>query len=237
MKEISKEKLLSWGLLSQVFKEEIIDRKIVDINLPSDFKMELIVEKWLKNNGIKSNDFLQIWLKNKGFNIEQWKDFVLRDYKWRIWCKDKFKNDLKSYYLKRKPLLDKITYSLIRVKDEDLAFELYMRIIDEEEDLRDLSRKYSEGPESKLGGTIGPVTLKETHPLLAKILLISKQNQIWPPKKIDNWWIITRLEKLENTEFNDEIASYLAYELGEQYLKRESAAYEKEINLSNKKLN
>ena len=39
-------------------------------------------------------------MKDKGFNNEQWKKFVLRDYKWRRWCREKFDNELPSYYLK-----------------------------------------------------------------------------------------------------------------------------------------
>ena len=167
------------------------------------------------------------WLKDNGLEIEQWKKLVVRDYKWRKWCRDNFEKDLSSYYLKRKPLLDRVTYSLIRVKEEDLAFELYMRIFEDEEDFGELANKYSEGPEAKFKGLVGPVTLKQTHPLLAKLLLISEVSQLWPPKKIDEWWIVVRLVKIDNTEFNEEIKSYLAFELGEQFLKKELETSEK----------
>ena len=230
MAGISRQKLINWGLLKKVSKEEIIDKNIVKINLPDDLRMEVIVEQWLKNYGIKSNDLLQNWLIENGLNIEQWKKFVVRDYKWRKWCRDNFDKDLSSYYLKRKPLLDRVTYSLLRVKDQDLAFELYMRIFEDEEDFGQLANKYSEGPEAKSKGLIGPVTLKQTHPLLAKLLLISDENQLWPPKNVDEWWIVVRLEKIDNTEFNEEIKSYLAFELGEQFLSKEFETYEKSIS-------
>ena len=54
MNEIST-KLLSWGLLKQVYREEILI-KYKGYTNSSDFKMEPIVEKWLINYGIKSND-------------------------------------------------------------------------------------------------------------------------------------------------------------------------------------
>ena len=119
-------------------------------------------------------------------------------------------------------MLDLITYSLLRVKDESLALELYLRINEGEEDFSDLSKTFSEGPESNNGGIIGPVNVKQTHPMLAKILLISEKNQLWPPKKIDEWWIIVRLEELINTELNEDLAMMLAYELGEMYLNNQS---------------
>ena len=84
------------------------------------------------------------------------------------------------------------------------------------------SQKFSEGPESNNGGLIGPVNVKQTHPVLAKVLLISEKSQLWPPKKIDDWWIILRLEELKNTKLNDEISMMLAFELGDNYLNNES---------------
>ena len=221
MDKISRKNLTQWGLWGQVKKEGIIDSLIISVELPTDFKMEIATKKWLQNNGIKSNDQLKIWLRDKGLDIEEWKRFVIRDFKWRSWCETKFKKDLPSYFLKRKPLLDRVTYSLIRVKDENLALELYLRIKEKEDDFSSLSIKFSEGPESRMGGVIGPISLKQTHPMLAKILLISEEKQLWVPKKIDDWWIIVRLEKLENIEFSNDIKSYLSYELGEQFLIKE----------------
>ena len=103
MAGISRQKLLNWALLKRVYREELIDKNIAKINLPSDLKMEDTVEQWLKNNGIQSNDLLQKWLIENGLDIEQWKNFVLRDYKWRKWCRDNFDKDLSSYYLKESP--------------------------------------------------------------------------------------------------------------------------------------
>ena len=62
--------------MRRVSREEIIDKNIVNIVLPEDFKMEEVVGQWLKNNGINSNDVLKNWLKDNGLEIEQWKKFV-----------------------------------------------------------------------------------------------------------------------------------------------------------------
>ena len=110
--------------------------------------------------------------------------------------------------------------------------------MEDEEDFGELANKYSEGPEAKLKGLVGPVTVKQTHPSLAKLLLISKASQLWPPKKIDEWWIVVRLEKIDNTEFNEELKSRLAFELGEQFLKKELEINEKKtLPNENNKLN
>ena len=222
MNSISQEKLAKWGLLKQVYKEEIIDKNIENIKFPEDSEIKNIFENWLKVNGINSNDALNHWQKNRGLAQDDLKNFVIRDWRWKIWCREKFEKEIPSYYLKRKPLLDLIKYSLLRVKNESLALELYLRIKEGEEDFMDLSKNFSEGPEAKNGGLIGPTNVKQTHPILAKILLISEKKQLWPPRKIDDWWVIVRLEELVNTELNDKIALMLACELGDNYLSKES---------------
>ena len=73
MKEVSRKKLLEWGLFGQVRKEEVIDSCIANVKLPNDFNIEIATKKWLLHNSISSNDQLKIWLKNAGLDIEEWK--------------------------------------------------------------------------------------------------------------------------------------------------------------------
>ena len=81
MKAISQEKLAKWGLLKQVYKEEIIDKNIENIKFPEDSEIKNIFENWLKVNGINSNDALNHWQKNRGLAQDDLKNFVIRD--WR----------------------------------------------------------------------------------------------------------------------------------------------------------
>ena len=145
---------------------------------------------------------------------------ILRRHLWIEWCSEFFKDKLNSHYLKRKSQLDKVTYSLLRVSNQNLAMELYLRIKGSEVSFKKVAEEFSEGPEQKIKGVIGPVPLSQPHPLLSKLLQISKPKQLWPPKKLDNWWIVVRLEEIHNTKLDDDLKSKLALELGEEYLKK-----------------
>ena len=78
MKAISEEKLSKWGLLKQVYKEEIIDKNILKIESPDQSEIKNIFDNWLKNNGITSNDALNHWQKNRGLSQEDLKNIVIR---------------------------------------------------------------------------------------------------------------------------------------------------------------
>ena len=228
MYNISKEKLASWGLLKKFTIEQIIDKKVMDISV-DESSVKSILEEWIKSKNIRSNQELEKWKKENGFDDNSFNEFVIRTWKWKEWCKKEFESEIPSYYLKRKPLLDVLTYSLLRVKDQNLAIELYLRIKEGESTFKTIAKKYSEGKESGNGGIIGPVSISNVHPLLAKLLQISKKGQLWKPRKIEDWWIIVRLEEIRNIELNDQIKNMLSLELGNNFLNKEFE------NIKNKK--
>ena len=123
-----------------------------------------------------------------------------------------------SHYLRRKPQIDKVIYSLIRVKNQYLANELFLRIKNNENTFEEIASNYSEGAEKQNGGKVGPISLDKPHPLLSKLLQISKEGQLWPPKELGEWWIIVKFEKLLCTELNEEVKQKLLLELGEEDL-------------------
>ena len=59
------------------------------------------------------------------------------------------------------------------------------------------------------------------HPIIANILKESKDKQLWPPKKINNWWVIIRLEEKIMATLDQDLRIKLSKELGEIYLKNE----------------
>ncbi len=144
---------------------------------------------------------------------------------------DKFKewkwgNQLESYYLKRKDRLDRVIYSLLRVKDAAIAQELYFRLESDEANFTDLAAKYSKGPEANTGGLIGPADLGGCHPRLSEMLRVSQPEQLWPPTRIEDWWVIVRLEKFLPTQLDDGLRRRLLDELFSQWLQEQSQQFE-----------
>ena len=211
-------KIASWGLLRQIKKEEIIDENISSIRLPNQDEFNNIVKQWCRFNKIESEEALNSWKILNGLIDERWEVFIVRKWQWTFWCMNNFKDEMPNYYLKRKSDLDMIEYSLIRVKNQNLANELFLRINEKEEKFEDIASKYSEGPEKTTNGHIGPVSLGNSHPLLAQLLEISEENKVSSPIMIDSWWVIVRKDKLLNTSLNDEIIQKLALELGGAFL-------------------
>ena len=114
-----------------------------------------------------------------------------------------------------------MSYSLLRLRDAELAAELYQQIKEGEALFSDLASRFSEGPEKRSGGLLGPVPLSQPHPALAKLLQVSKPGQIWPPKVLDGWWVVVRLEKLMPATLDPALQERLLLEEGERTLQRQ----------------
>ena len=68
------------------------------------------------------------------------------------------------------------------------------------------------------------VPLSQPHPMLAKLLQVSSPGQLWPPKQLEGWWIVVRLEELHCTELNNSLKQRLLLELGEKHLEQQLSA-------------
>ena len=114
--------------------------------------------------------------------------------------------------------MDQYTYSLITVKESDLAYELYLQIDSEEAEFSALAKKYSsEGNTNKMG-VIGPQGLGNVHPVLKEKLLTAKKGELLNPFKIDNWWVIVRLEEKVEAKLDDFVRQRITLSLFDKWV-------------------
>jgi len=226
-------KITSWGLLRQIKAEEIIDENISTIRLPNQDEFNNIVKQFCSFNKIESEEALNSWKSFNGLIDKRWEVFIVRKWQWLFWCIKNFEDKIPNYYLERKSYLDMIEYSIIRVKNQNLANELFLRIKEKEEKFEVIASKYSEGAEKKTNGHIGPVPIGNAHPLLAHLLQISEEGKLCSPRFIDNWWVIIRKGKLLNTSLTEEIIHKLALELGGIFLNNSIDSFIKKDSLRN----
>lgn len=217
---ITPEQLARWGLLRQVQREDCIDHLLEEMEAPDRAELEGLQRDWLKAHELTSQADLQVWLAKQGLNETTWLSMISRPWRWSHWCLEHFRSQLPTYYLKRKPLLDRVSYSLLRVQDKALATELYLRIKEGEASFEQVAAEYSAGPERSTGGQLGPVSMQQPHPVLARLLQVSSPGQLWAPKQLENWWIVVRLNQIHNTELDESTSQQLALELGEQHLEQ-----------------
>jgi parvulin-like peptidyl-prolyl isomerase len=212
--------LRRYQVMSQVLRGIVIDSAIADISCTEEERL-IALAQFEEQHQITLEESQLLWLKNRGITLEEMEDMVIRTLKI-----EKFKNitwgqKLESHFLACKASFDRVIYSLIRTKDEGLAYEIYFRIQEGEQSFSELAREYSQGTEAHTGGLLGPVSLTQPHPAISKLLSVSKPGQLWSPRSLADWFVIVRLEKFIPAKLDEAMRRHLMNELFENWVQEQ----------------
>lgn len=212
--------LKQYQLLPQLLQQIIIDRAIASVNCTPQ-EEAIACEQFKRQNQLRSEAEVQVWLDRRGMNPEQLNNLAIRSLKIEKFKRATWQDRLESYFLQRKPQLDRVVYHMIRTQDSSLAEEIYSLIEQEKQSFSELARQHSQGPEAQTGGLLGPIPLSNLHPTLAKMLQDSQPGQVLPPTSIEEWFIIVRLEKLISVQLDEQISQQLLNELFANWLQEQ----------------
>ena len=204
--------LIENNLFKNFVKSVLIAKMIKEVEISDDLKTKAF-HNFMISNKIKNENDLKNFLKLAHITQVELENDVIKQAKIIEFAKKKYSNKANTRFISRRKDLEMVVYSLIRIKSQDLAKELYFQIESNEESLEDLAKKYSEGNEKYSRGIIGPVPITQGHPSLAEKLRVMQQGELTEPFLLDNWWCIIRLEKLINPSFNETIKSQMCKEI------------------------
>ena len=200
------------GLSLAVAQAWVLDEVVSTITLePAEEKQ--LIRRHLESQGVTSDEQLGQWLGQQRLSFDDLTYFATKSERVKRWQRLRYGEEAEIRFLERKLQLDQVTYSLLRVKDQELAEELYHRIKEGEADFPELCQLSSEGPEKRTRGLIGPVPLAAGHPDLAAKLRISRPGQLWPPFLIVDVWVVMRFEQLFPAQLNSDTRDRMIEEL------------------------
>jgi parvulin-like peptidyl-prolyl isomerase len=214
--------LRQYQLIPQLLQCMVIDRAIDPIFVTAA-ERESALAQFYEYHQLDSPAAIETWLRHNHLVTDEIEPVALRSLRIEKFKLKTWGNQLESYFLKRKSSLDRVIYSLIRTQDWGLAQEIYYRLQDDRQSFAELAHQFSEGAENQTGGRIGPVPLSQPHPAIGHLLTVSQAGQLWPPRQIDEWFAIVRLEHLEPIRFDAAVKQYLLQELFETWVRSEVA--------------
>jgi hypothetical protein len=146
------------------------------------------------------------------------KSSIERECRISIWKKNLFESEAEEHFERRKPALDRIVYSLLRVKEAGLARELWFRIKEGEATFAELAPTYASGNEIYTAGIVGPVALGAMHPALAGVLKPARAGELLKPFAVAEWFLVARVDHHLPAEFDEPMKSQMIEELCHQWL-------------------
>ena len=198
----------------------------VDLNI----NIDEINEDFCKKNNLLDEKALFQNLSLRGINMDVHKINLENSEKIKYIALQEFSKNAETEFINSKTLLDQYTYSLITVKESDLAHEIYLQLDSEEAEFSSLAKKYSlEGNTNKMG-IIGPQSLASTHPVLKEKLLTAKNGELLNPFRVDSWWVIVRLEEKIEAKLDDFTRQKITLSLFDKWVNILTVNSSKKIN-------
>ena len=205
------------NLLLALIKAEVVAEAVGAVAL-SEEQCDQLWNGYLNEHNIENDEQLANHLQARGLDDEALHWQLELPAKVQQHSREQFQHKAEARFLAKKENLDRVVYSLLRVRDGFLARELYLRIAGREANFADLAAEHSQGPESKTKGIVGPVPLNQAHPVLSERLRTSQPGQLLEPFRIDDWWLVARLERYEAARFDASTAQAMAQELFQEWI-------------------
>ena len=163
------------------------------------------VKSLMKELNINDLEILKNWQKITLLSTDEKLLIEYAHFRFKRRCiiEELIESNSEALFLRYKDRLDRVLYSILRVSEQDLAYHLYYSIDSGEISFGEAATKYSEGPESKTQGILGPCDLTVPHPDISSRLRTAEPKKIFKPFPIDNWFIILRLEYRFDSELNE----------------------------------
>ena len=195
----------------------ILDQLVRAIPLDPDQERKLI-RRWVEQKGVKDEQALEQWLVEHRLQRRDLRVLATQAERLRRFRQHRWIDEVEVQFLRRKPDLDQVVYSLLRVHDKTLADELHQRISEGEAEFAELALRHSTGQERESRGLIGPISLAASHGELSRRLRLGQPGQLWPPFAVADFWVVLRLEQHLPARLNSETRSRMMEELFEAWV-------------------
>jgi len=206
------------GVAPALARAWVLDDLLRAIPLTPERQLEL-ERQWLEHHGVSRPEELEPWLARQRLLPEDVSQLACQAERLDRFRRHRWGGEVEIHFLRRKPELDQVVYSLLRVSDADLAAELHQRVQEGEASFAALASTHSEGLERHSNGVIGPMPILTAHPEISSRLRVGRPGQIWPPFPIDRFWIVVRLEEHLPARLDEPTAQRMLEELYEAWLK------------------
>ena len=203
------------------FLRRLLETKYTHKIIPNKDDQIKYFNTFLKNNNINGKESLNQWLLENGLDDKRLDTMLYEKLQVDQFKKEMFEDKLENSFLEQKELLDRVMYSVLRVKTAEQAHELHTQIEEMESSFSDLVSEYSIGTEKNFNGIIGPVELGRLDPALAERLKISKNGQLWLPFEFRKNWVILRLEKHLPSKLDDKMTARIINSMYDDWINKQ----------------
>lgn len=220
LSEVEKEATESF-IKTELAKRLFINKQFesCDITTPQE-ELDALLTQARQNSNLMEDEAYEQFLTNNNLTEAKFLDQISYAYKLT-----QLKNQVvpfeqvKQTYEKTQGFRQKVIFSVIRVKDEELAQDITTRLSNDYASFAEMAQKYSIGEAADQGGQIGPIPVSNVHPSLVEVFNQIKPGQtVGPIASADNTWIIVKLEGYSHMELSTQLSNQIQNNLFQNWI-------------------
>lgn len=159
------------------------------------------------------------WLAQHHLSYSDWEILLEADLQKNKLIKSLTDGQIEQRFAENRLSFDSAKLSRLVVKDEEIARELRLQVVEEDADFHALARKYSIDTQTKLaGGYIGDVPRTEMEAAVEAAVFGASGGQIIGPFKLPEGWTLFKIEAINRATLDDAIRENIRYQIFNEWL-------------------
>lgn len=224
-------KLQELSLLKVFFRKEVEYDLADTVELTED-ELKNAIKAFYVNNSLESNEQVQEFIRVNGITESALMAQATKEARLNKLSLQMYSSQAAETFANRKTALDKVTYGLIRIKDENMIREVYCKLEAGEEDFWELALRFGEGPERHTMGVVGPASLRQGHPVLNRLLQTLQEGAMSQPVRLGETWALVRKISYLPAKLTVNVTNKLCIALLEQEIESRTMARIAELNIA-----
>lgn len=169
--------------------------------------------------GLDTVEELEPWRRNRGLSLDDLESLASFEQRLESVSQWLWNQEVPGLYMQRRGDFDQVVLSMVRVRDSDLATELFFQLQEGECSFHEVVDRHADEADRLRRGVIGPLPVNRLNPLLMRVVRRYKPGELVPPLDLNGFVHLIRVESLQPTPLDDRLRSQLLADCRNRWLR------------------
>ena len=186
---------------------------------PSEEESEAQLLAYARRCGLDGVEDLDPWRRSRGLSLADLDALASFDQRVERASQWLWSQELPGLYMQRRGDFDQVVLSMVRVRDPDLATELFFQLQEGECTFHEVVDLHAEEADRLRRGVLGPLPVNRLNPLLMRVVRRYKPGELIPPLDLNGFVHLIRVESLQPTPLDDRLRTQLLADCRNRWLR------------------
>lgn len=179
------------------------------------------LQAYAQRCGLTSLEDLETWRQARGLSLQELEDLAAFEQRLATVTRRLWGPEVPGMFLQRRGEFDQVVLTMVRMRDPDLATELFFQLQEGECGFHEVVERYAEDSDRLRRGVVGPVVVNQLNPVLMRVVRRYGTGELIPPLDIGGVVHLIRVESLQPARLDDRLREQLLLECRSRWLREQ----------------